>query len=57
MGILKDLIYTIGFMNSQRHQLQVFSKERSEEEKYWRVLWRFFIFVGKEINLSLRDSQ
>jgi hypothetical protein len=44
MGLLKDLIYTIAFMNSQCHQLQVFSKERSEEEQYRRVLWRFFIF-------------
>lgn len=57
MGISKDLIYTIGFMNSQRRQLHVISKESSEQEHTTGGSCGVSSsFDGEGIDLSPRDS-
>ena len=57
MGISKDLIYTIGFMNSQRRQLEVISKERSEQDNTTGGSCGVSSsFDGEGIDLSVRDS-
>ena len=57
MGISKDLIYTVGFMDSQRRQSQVLSKETSEQDSSTgQSSGMSSSFAGKGNSLSLRDS-
>ncbi|KAL3827066.1 hypothetical protein ACHAXA_007573 [Cyclostephanos tholiformis] len=57
MGISNDLIYTIGFMNSQRRQLQQTNKEKHKQEQITGGSCEVSSsFVGEGMSHSRHDS-